>query len=75
MGASSEHCSERRKQESDAAIRGHIEEQGRIIKHLENEVHAQKEIAEQATSLLSGVKQTKAWQTLRKLKNLPKNRN
>ena len=72
LGAISEHWSERRKQENDAAIREHIEEQGRIIRHLENELKTQKDITNHTSNELASIKSSKAWQVLRGVRNLTK---
>lgn len=65
IGVLSEHWSERRMQENEASIRDHIEEQGRIIKHLENEVSNSTSENKRLQGELAEIKNSKAWKMIR----------
>lgn len=70
IAAISEHWSERTRQINEQSIREHIEEQGAIIKHLENSVTQKEAELEQAKVELQAVYTSKAWKVAKKLRQL-----
>lgn len=70
LAAISEHWSERRRQENDVAVRNHIEEQGKIIKHLDNELQQIKNIITDKQKEIDTIKAMPIWKVLRRVKKV-----
>lgn len=68
ISAISEHYSARSIQKYENSIRKHIDEQGKIIKHLENELNSSKSLAINLRNELEYIKTRPEWKLYKKIK-------
>lgn len=68
ISAISEHFSARKIQEYEKSIRQHIDEQGKIIKHLENELKSSHELGDNLQKELDRIKNRPEWRIYKKIR-------
>jgi ubiquinone/menaquinone biosynthesis C-methylase UbiE len=70
LGVIGEHFSERKKQEYEASVRKHMDDQSAIIKHLENELTSKGKQLTSVQSEITAIHNSRTWKAARRLRKL-----